>query len=163
MSGGVERDFYNKDVKVVEQLFKSGKIYFLLATTAVGVGVNLAVRNIYVPSIMMYSQGGYGKMDTSTLVQLINRAGRGASNITVANIFCHPDDVVWITTLINSGDPSQHVNAIPFKDKKDPDSLINIFKRGKGTAIQKQIAAEFIQRGTINKSSKTEPRTRIVY
>jgi hypothetical protein len=61
---------------VIQKLFRSGKIYLLLATDSVGIGANLTVKHLYIPSTIKPPH--FTKIDTSSLVQLVNRAGRKA-------------------------------------------------------------------------------------
>jgi hypothetical protein len=74
---------HKDDIQLIQKMFKDGLIYLILATDAVGVGANLSVKHLYLPSLNKYHGPGQGpggatsgKIDDSSLVQLINRAGR---------------------------------------------------------------------------------------
>ena len=68
----------NKDNQITADLFQKGKIRTLLATDAIGVGVNINVKEMYIPTIEKFDGGVTKEMDPSELSQLINRTGRGA-------------------------------------------------------------------------------------
>jgi hypothetical protein len=113
-SGSEDLDV-TKDRDFVAQLFSSGRIYVLLATDAVGVGVSLKVKNLYIPSLKKFNGQYIDKVDESSLIQLLHRAGRGA--FPIAKIICNPDDYDYINKILNS-DPSQI-----------PDSDLSTFKQ----------------------------------
>jgi hypothetical protein len=113
-SGNEDLDVTN-DRDFVAQLFSSGRIYVLLATDAVGVGVSLKVKNLYIPSLKKFNGQYIDKVDESSLIQLLHRAGRGA--FPIAKIICNPDDYDYINNILNS-DPSQI-----------PDSDLSTFKQ----------------------------------
>jgi hypothetical protein len=76
-----DKDFNmrKKDNEIVADLFSKGKIKTLLSTDAIGVGVNIKVRNLIIPSIDKPTGGGMREsMDPANLAQLLHRAGRGA-------------------------------------------------------------------------------------
>jgi len=101
------REYNRMDILVVDELFKRGKINVVFATTAVGIGVNLRVRNLFIPSTKIMDN----EMDVSSLIQLVNRAGRTSGEI--GTIYCLPQSISKITKIVNSGDPSQMVDIIP--------------------------------------------------
>ncbi len=121
-----DKAYFNKDIQTVIRLFDMGKIDVVIATTSVGVGVNLNVKHLFIPTIKMFTGGGFKNMSVSTLVQMINRAGRKSG--TFANIYCDNSDISQITSLINSGDPSSQVPVIPFKGGSD--SIHERFSKG---------------------------------
>jgi len=45
--------------KFVANLFSQGKIKTLLATDAVGIGINLTIKNMYVPESKKFSDGSF--------------------------------------------------------------------------------------------------------
>jgi len=83
----------SKDNQIVADLFKKGKIKVLLSTDAIGVGVNIDVKTMYIPTIEKFHGGGFKPMEPSELSQLINRTGRGAfmySNVVTTTPFVGP-------------------------------------------------------------------------
>jgi len=113
-SGSEDLDV-TRDRDFVARLFSSGRIYVLLATDAVGVGVSLKVKNLYIPSLKKFNGQYIDKIDESSLIQLLHRAGRGA--FPVAKIICNSEDYDYINNILNS-DPSQI-----------PDSDLSTFKQ----------------------------------
>jgi len=114
------------DMKIVEYLFKNGRISTLFATTMAGVGVNLKVRNLYITALSIFP----GKnISDSDLVQLVHRAGR--TDNVAANIFCPPDDILKVTDAIKA---TPHLTSFSnmkerLKDADADKSLIqNIFR-----------------------------------
>jgi hypothetical protein len=67
-----------KDTQIVANLFSTGKIKTILATDAVGIGVNLTIKNMYIPNINKFDGVSVGPTTTSTASQLYNRVGRMA-------------------------------------------------------------------------------------
>jgi len=113
-SGSEDLDV-TKDRDFVARLFSTGRIYVLLATDAVGVGVSLKVKNLYIPSLKKFNGQYMDKVDESSLIQLLHRAGRGA--FPIAKIICNSEDYDYINDVLNS-DPSQI-----------PDSDLSAFKQ----------------------------------
>ena len=68
----------SKDNMIIAQLFKEKKIRTLLATDAVGVGVNIDVRVLYIPKLEKFTGGKFQLTSTAELAQLLHRTGRGA-------------------------------------------------------------------------------------
>lgn len=67
------------DNEIVAELFSQKKIRVLLSTDAIGIGVNVKVGTLIIPSIDKPTGGGRREqMDPATLAQLLHRAGRGA-------------------------------------------------------------------------------------
>jgi hypothetical protein len=75
----------------VARLFKNKTIKFLFSTDAVGIGVNMKVRSLYIPSVKRFDGTGLTDTSPSTLVQLLHRAGRGS--VPVATIYTTPADL----------------------------------------------------------------------
>lgn len=127
-SGEVIRPYDNDDIYVVEELFKQGLIYTILATTSVGVGVNLKVRALYIPLLDVYSgeQQQSVRMSISTLAQLVHRAGRKAGEVGI--IYCNKRDLELVTTIMSSGNPSEHVELIPFHTDNQRIGILDRFK-----------------------------------
>jgi len=122
------RVYDNDDIYLVEELFKRGLIYTVLATTTVGVGVNLKVRALYIPKIDVFSQdiGGMKPMSASSLAQMVHRVGRKADESGV--VYCNKSDIDLISKIMKSGDPSKHVDIIPFSGKGSTVSIMDRFK-----------------------------------
>jgi hypothetical protein len=65
------------DSKIVARLFSEGKIHTIIATTAVGVGVNLKVRKLYIEDALIGTKGIFSnQIGIAELSQLLNRTGR---------------------------------------------------------------------------------------
>ena len=115
MAGGKDRDrgMHSRDIRLVQSMFEQGKIYFLLATDMIGVGTTLVVRKLYLPSLSKFQShlSGFGEVDDSSLIQLINRVGR-KSHLS-ATIYCDPDDVGRVTHMLNN-DPHSVVQPAVF-------------------------------------------------
>lgn len=120
----------NDDIMLVQSLFKAGKIYFILATDSIGVGTTLTIHKLYLPKISKFSTGGgtafTRQLDTSTLVQLVNRVGRSPS--VSAEIHCHPDDFDTIVSVL-SNDPASEVEPSLFGGNRS-----ELEKQGSGPA-----------------------------
>jgi hypothetical protein len=67
-----------KDTQIIADLFSKGKIKTLLATDAVGIGVNLTIKNMYIPNIKKFDGVSFGTSPVSKSSQLYNRVGRMA-------------------------------------------------------------------------------------
>ena len=120
-----------EDKKLVQELFKNGKIKFILATDAVGIGVNMIVQHLYIPTLHKFSTGRFAEIDTSSLIQLIHRAGRGA--VPTAFIYTPPGNVEKITELI-AKDPTETVDIV------DIDRLKNVTPINKLLLLLKQMS-----------------------
>lgn len=114
IQGKVIRVYDTSDIKVVEEFFKKGLIYSILATTSVGVGVNLKVRHLYINSLSIYSDDGFQELSISSIAQLVHRVGRSPSESAV--IYCSKKDLKLVFDIINSKDPSSLVELIPYSD-----------------------------------------------
>lgn len=85
-----------RDNEIILDLFKQGKISTIIATDQLGVGMNISVRNFYIPDPSKYDPRvrENAPMLVSDLSQFLNRAGRGAFKL--ASIYT----------------PEQHINAV---------------------------------------------------
>jgi hypothetical protein len=102
--------------RIYESLFKDKKIFIIFGTDSLGVGVNLKVRNLYIPSIMKFSGSeGVRIIDNSTTRQLLERAGRDFKNIPNAFIHIAPEYLEQIIPIVE-GDPRDVIGAISNKD-----------------------------------------------
>jgi hypothetical protein len=119
--------------QIVQKFFRRGKIYLILATDSVGIGANMKVKHLYLPSLIKAPE--MRKIDTSSLVQLINRAGRTAGS--TAFIYCLPEDYDNVRRLFfsNPADAVTAISPIPFgtykkaKENMTQFNLFNIFMR----------------------------------
>lgn len=109
---GTVAEFNINDVTLVQGLFKLGKINVVFTTTMVGVGVNLSVNDLYIPTIQIYPGHDISQSD---ITQLINRAGRKPDGF--ANIYCNPNDMDFIKNAIDAF-PGTHIAAISLDELK---------------------------------------------
>ena len=93
---GSKADFDVNDIILVQELFKQHKIFTVFVTTMVGVGVNLQVYNLYIPTINIAPGLTLSQSD---ITQLIHRAGRTSTSF--ATIFCNPKDINFILNALN--------------------------------------------------------------
>ena len=84
------------DFNIISGLFEAKKIKLLLSTSAVGVGVNMKVQQMYIPSISFARK----TLSIGTLSQLLNRVGRGDYPIT--NIYTVPENVNSIKAALTA-------------------------------------------------------------
>jgi len=98
-----DRDRYrkekSKDNQIIADMFQKGKIRVLLATDAIGVGVNIDVKTMYIPTIEKFHGGSFKPMEPSELSQLINRTGRAA--FMYSNVVTTSQHVAPITTALS--------------------------------------------------------------
>lgn len=113
--GKRDRSAYIPDIMLTQALFKEGKIHFLFATDMIGVGTTLQIRKLYLPTLNKFDpkQGKPSPMDTSTLVQLINRVGRQTG--ISATVYCSRDEHERIVRSLTA-DPSSNVEPALFGD-----------------------------------------------
>jgi len=104
----------NMDTIFVQKLFKEGKIPLIIATDAVGVGANLKVRHMYIPSLQKFSGGAFGPINDSTLMQIVHRAGRHPQETAV--IYCDDDDVGRVSNAINTKEPYVAIPEVSTKN-----------------------------------------------
>jgi hypothetical protein len=96
--------------ETIQKLFKSGKLPIMFATDALGVGANVDVKHLYIPRLMKPPE--FLPIDDSSLVQLINRAGRkGSGKFTVAYVYCSSGDYERVKDFIEH-DPRITVKMI---------------------------------------------------
>ena len=71
------------DKIIVAKLFRERKLNVLLATDSVGIGVNIDVKDLYIPEVTKFSGEIQNQMTLALrdLAQILNRAGRGATPI----------------------------------------------------------------------------------
>ena len=112
-----------KDKLIIADLFSNQKIYVLLATPAIGIGVNVSIRNMYIPTLYKQENvGGTFQMSKELvnireLTQLINRAGRKAS-IPIAGIHVPDEFKDYLSNVIKlTNEDFNEVPAIAFDGK----------------------------------------------
>lgn len=103
---------------VIQKLFRAEKLYLLLATDSLGIGANVMCKHIYLPNLDKPDGGLFGAIDDSSLVQLINRAGRQPNIIPNAFIYCSLKDYPRINQAVNEA-PENFVSEIPFGQISD--------------------------------------------
>ena len=71
---------YEKDFDIVQDLFKRGIVKTIIATDAVGIGVNVDVKNMYIPTTQKFEgvTKGMQELKVSNFAQLLARVGRRA-------------------------------------------------------------------------------------
>ena len=93
---------YQNDFAIVADLFAKGQIKTILASDAVGIGVNMTVQNMYIPSVSKpTSLGTYENIKISDFSQLLNRSGRAA--FKYANIYAPESDIPHVQAALNAG------------------------------------------------------------
>lgn len=90
-----------QNMQIVSKLFSEGKIHTLLATDAVGIGVNINVKDLYIPSIEKYDGVSQKQIANAPLSQLLNRTGRAKFNYS--NIYTPAKYVNTITKILSIG------------------------------------------------------------
>ncbi len=97
-----EKRHAGMDQQIVANLFSQGKIKTIIATDAIGIGVNLKIKNMYIPDINKFIPGkGETRMPISDASQLYNRTGRIEFN--VSNIYTPSQFVDDIIIAISAG------------------------------------------------------------
>ena len=89
-----------QDSQIVANLFSQGKIKTLLATDAVGIGINLTIKNMYVPESKKFSDGSFVNLPLSNASQLYNRTGRMA--FTTSSIYTPQENVNSVIQAISA-------------------------------------------------------------
>lgn len=93
----------DQDKQIVAKLFRDKKINVLLATDAVGIGVNIDVKDLYIPEVIKYNSKIENMISVTIrdLSQILNRAGRGATPI--ASIHTPSRNIEIITNALYAG------------------------------------------------------------
>jgi len=103
------------DQQIVVNLFSSGKIRTILATDAVGIGLNIKVKNMYIPSIFKFDGQEMKKLGAANASQLYNRVGRRAFDVsTIHTPAEHVDDVIYAISIGN--EQFDHRDVVDFND-----------------------------------------------
>lgn len=93
----------DNDKIIVAKLFRERKLNVLLATDAVGIGVNIDVKDLYIPGIQKFNPQVKNQVDASLrdLSQILNRAGRG-DKAPIASIQTTQKNLEIITNALYS-------------------------------------------------------------
>jgi len=87
-----------RDMVIIQNLFRNGKIKILFATESVKEGINITCNTIYIPTILLPPNNR--EMNTDSLTQLINRVGRRSDKY--ATIYTDQKYVKNITFALSS-------------------------------------------------------------
>lgn len=100
------------DKEIISKLFKDGKIKVLLATSAVGIGVNIDVKRLYIPNLDIFSNMTKKNEEITLrdLSQILNRAGRTATPI--ATIHTSSNNIDRVGLALNSDPDNFEVSGI---------------------------------------------------
>jgi len=99
-----------KDQQIVVDLFSSGKLKTILATDAVGIGLNIKVKNVYIPTISKFNGADFQKLGVADASQLYNRVGRRDFQIsTIYTPEANINDVLNAISVGNSGFEQRNV------------------------------------------------------
>lgn len=127
ISGESKEPIAEQDKLIVANLFSQGKINVLLATAAIGVGVNVNIRDMYLPSCMKFekNKNNEGKIDLNNkreMSQLVNRTGRGKTPIS--GIYTPREFVPYMQDIVMSG--ATDFNKVPAISIRPTDNLKEI-------------------------------------
>ena len=125
--GETKEPIAEQDKIIVADLFSQGKINVLLATAAIGVGVNVNIRDMYLPSCMKFekNKNNEGKFDLNNkreMSQLVNRTGRGRTPIS--GIYTPREFVPFMQDVVMSG--AEDFNKVPAISVRPSDNLKDI-------------------------------------
>lgn len=125
--GEVIEPIAEQDKLIVADLFSRGKINVLIATAAIGVGVNVNIRDMYLPSCMKFekNKNNEGKFDLNNkreMSQLVNRTGRGKTPIS--GIYTPSEFVPYMREVVMSG--AEDFNKVPAISIGSKDNLKDI-------------------------------------
>ena len=90
-----------KDQQIVVDLFSSGKLKTILATDAVGIGLNIKVKNVYIPTISKFNGVDFQKLGIADASQLYNRVGR--RDFQISTIYTPEQNINDILNAISVG------------------------------------------------------------
>jgi len=77
-----QKQIAGKNQKIVAELFSQGKIHTLMATDAIGVGLNMKIKNMYVPKATKFNGITDKDIPLSDASQFYNRVGRMAYQVS---------------------------------------------------------------------------------
>jgi hypothetical protein len=89
------------DQQIIANLFSQGKIKTLLATDAVGIGVNLKIKNMFVPDVTKFDGYKNSQLYISNASQLYNRVGR--MSFEISTIYTPHNYVQNIVQALSAG------------------------------------------------------------
>jgi len=115
-TSNAQKRSFGKDQQIVAKLFSEGKIKTIIATDAIGIGVNLKIKNMYVPDVIKFDGSKNSPLFISNASQLYNRVGRMAFN--VSNVYTpsqHVDDIIM---AISAGNDKFDVRNTIIKQNK---------------------------------------------
>ena len=95
-----EKRTAGRNQRIVAELFSQGKINTILATDAIGIGINMKIKNMYVPKAKKFDGQREVELPVSDASQLYNRVGRMAFN--VSNIYTPEASVDNIVNAISA-------------------------------------------------------------
>ena len=97
-------DKWNKqrgeDQQIIADLFSKGKIKTIIATDAIGIGVNLKIKNLYIVNTKKFTGTEETENPISDSSQLYNRVGRMAYK--VSNIFTPEEHIVSVVNAVSA-------------------------------------------------------------
>lgn len=113
-----------QDKIILANLFSNKQTKVLLATTAIGIGVNVKIKDLYLPTIFKTESGtgpfdrNLEKMNKLELSQLLNRAGRGEYSVSTIHV---PDNAVeYVRSVIQM--KNQDYDVVPSINTFDDDA-----------------------------------------
>jgi len=121
-----------EDKKFVYDLFTRKKIFFLIATDSLGVGLNISAQRMFIPNIKTFSPrtGEMERIQFQDIVQIINRVGRG--KFSNATIYTVEENVEYIISAINATESDFNITNVYqfFKNKNIMKKyFLSLFKR----------------------------------
>lgn len=104
------------DKTAVQELFKDKKINVLLCTPAIGIGVSISIRDMYIPNLYKPEGMSGGRIDVvrvnkRDMSQLLNRVGRGSYPTSV--IYTPEENVDFIKEVLRMSDNLNTFNEVP--------------------------------------------------
>jgi len=122
----------DSDKIIVAKLFRKRKLNVLLATDAVGIGVNIDVKDLYIPNIQKYNEKIQSMVNASLrdLSQILNRAGRGATPIASIQTSSQNTDMITNALYANPEDLPEVGEIRRFGiNPCDSKSFMNLWKK----------------------------------
>ena len=143
--GEVIEPIAEQDKLIVADLFSQGKINVLIATAAIGVGVNVNIKDMYLPSCMKFekNKNNEGKFDLNNkreMSQLVNRTGRGKTPIS--GIYTPREFVPYMREVVMSG--NEDFNKVPAISIGSKDNLKDILIGLSTAAAGSKAAAQYV-------------------
>ena len=103
-----------RDQQIVADLFSKGKIKSIIATDSIGIGININIKNMYVPSVSKFNGSGFETLPVSDASQLYNRVGRMAYQ--VSNIYTPEANMSDILNAISANNDKYDERSTLIKD-----------------------------------------------